>query len=97
MQSLGHYAYRRRGRLLLISIWVVVACTLGASAIFDRAEPFGFQDPDSESSRATDALEDATGERVLPDIVLLVEPEDASRGGARRPSAPPPSWTRSRR
>jgi uncharacterized membrane protein YdfJ with MMPL/SSD domain len=83
VQSLGHYAYRRRGRLLLISIWVVVACALGASAIFDRAEPFGFQDPDSESSRATDALEDATGERVLPDIVLLVEPEDGYEAAAR--------------
>jgi uncharacterized membrane protein YdfJ with MMPL/SSD domain len=75
VQSLGHYAYRRRGRLLLISAWVVIACALGASAIFDRVKPFGFQDPDSESSRSTEVLEDATGERVLPDIVLLVEPE----------------------
>jgi len=57
----------------LISIWVVIACGLGASAIFDRAKPFGFQDPDSESSKATDVLEEATGERVLPDIVLLVQ------------------------
>jgi RND superfamily putative drug exporter len=60
---------------------VVVACALGASSIFDRAKPFGFQDPDSESSRSTDVLEDATGERVLPDVVLLVEPEGTS--GAR--------------
>lgn len=87
MQSLGHYAYRRRGRLLLISIWVVVACALGASAIFDRAKPFGFQDPDSESSKATDVLEEATGERVLPDIVLLVESEEGARAVARAAQA----------
>jgi uncharacterized membrane protein YdfJ with MMPL/SSD domain len=78
VQSLGHYAYRRRGRLLLISLWVVVACALGSSAIFDRVKPFGFQDPESESTRSTELLEDATGERVLPDIVLLVEPEPDS-------------------
>jgi RND superfamily putative drug exporter len=87
VQSLGHYAYRRRGRLLLISIWMVVACALGASAIFDRAKPFGFQDPDSESSRSTDVLEEATGERVLPDIVLLVESEGGSEAAARAAQA----------
>lgn len=77
VRRLGHYAYRRRGRLVLISIWVVVGCALGASAIFDRAKPFGFKDPASESSRANDALEAATGERVLPDIVLFVHPVGA--------------------
>ncbi|MGH2956824.1 MAG: MMPL family transporter, partial [Solirubrobacterales bacterium] len=79
MRSLGHYAYRRRRRLLLVSVWLVIACALGASAIFDRVEPFGFQDPDSDSSRATELLEDARGERVLPDIVLLVEREKGQR------------------
>jgi uncharacterized membrane protein YdfJ with MMPL/SSD domain len=79
VRSLGHYAYRRRGRLLLVSVWVTIACALGASAIFDRVKPFGFSDPDSESSRATETLEDARGERVLPDIVLLEEPTSDGR------------------
>jgi RND superfamily putative drug exporter len=61
---------------------VVVVCALGSSAVFDRVKPFGFQDPDSESSRASHRLEEATGERVLPDIVLLVERSKLADGAA---------------
>jgi putative drug exporter of the RND superfamily len=82
VRVLGHWAYRRRGRLLLISAFVVVGCALGSSAVFDRVKPFGFQDPDSESSRASHRLEEATGERVLPDIVLLVERSSLDDGAS---------------
>jgi uncharacterized membrane protein YdfJ with MMPL/SSD domain len=78
VRRLGHYAYRRRGRLVLISVWVTVAAALGSASLFDRVKPFGFQDPNSESARAADAIEGATGERALPEVVLLVQP----RGGA---------------
>ncbi len=74
MRSLGHYAYRWRGRIVLAALIVAVAAAVGGASVFDTVKPFGFQDPASESSRATDALEDASGERPLPDIELVIQP-----------------------
>jgi uncharacterized membrane protein YdfJ with MMPL/SSD domain len=74
VRRLGHFAYRRRAVLVLISVWVTVAAALGSASLFDRVKPFGFQDPNSESARAADAIEAATGERALPEVVLLIQP-----------------------
>ena len=72
----------------LIVFGGVIAAGLAAwfgSTVFDLARPFGFQDPDSESSRAYDLLEDGTGEAATPGIVLLVEPgEGVDSGSGRR-------------
>lgn len=73
MRALAQYAYFWKGRLLLIAVAVTLAAAIGSSSVFDRVKPFGFQDPASDSSRVNDRLEAATGMRVLPDIVLLVE------------------------
>ena len=77
VRSLGHYAYRWRGRIVLAALLVAVAAAIGGASVFDAVKPYGFQDPDSESARATEVLESASGERPLPDVVLVVEP----RGG----------------
>jgi uncharacterized membrane protein YdfJ with MMPL/SSD domain len=76
VRALAQYAYFWRGRLLLIAISVTVVAGIGSSSVFDRVKPFGFQDPGSDSSRVNDRLEAATGQRVLPDVVLLVESAD---------------------
>jgi uncharacterized membrane protein YdfJ with MMPL/SSD domain len=73
VRALAQYAYFWKGRLLLIAAAVTVTAAIGSSSVFDRVKPFGFQDPASDSSRVNDRLEAATGLRVLPDIVLLVE------------------------
>lgn len=73
VRALAQYAYFWKGRVLLFAIAVTLVAGIGSSAVFDRVKPFGFQDPDSDSSRVNDRLEAATGQRVLPDIVLLVE------------------------
>ena len=81
---LGHYAYRGGG--LACALLVAIAAAIGGASLFDAVKPYGFQDPDSESARATEALEDASGERPLPDVVLVVDPPGAAdgRGGRRR-------------
>ena len=81
MGKLGHYAFRRRKSLAIGAVVVAVVAALGGSTVFDNVKPFGFQDPNSESSRAYEDLRDATGERLLPEVELLVEP---SSGGTRR-------------
>jgi RND superfamily putative drug exporter len=78
VRSLGHYAYRWRGRIVLLAVAVAIAAAAVGSSVFDEVKPFGFQDPDSESSRATETLEDASGVRPLPDVELLVEPDPSA-------------------
>jgi uncharacterized membrane protein YdfJ with MMPL/SSD domain len=73
VRALAQYAYFWKGRLLLVAIAVTVAAAIGSSSVFDRVKPFGFQDPASDSSRVNDRLEAATGQRVLPDVLLLVD------------------------
>jgi RND superfamily putative drug exporter len=60
--------------LVLTALAVAVVAALGGSTVYDNVKPFGFQDPDSDSARAYDALRDATGVRPIPEVVLLVEP-----------------------
>jgi RND superfamily putative drug exporter len=71
--SLAHYAFLWRKRILLCAALVGVIAAYGASSLFDAVKPYGFQDPASESSKAYDLLEDSTGERPLPEIVLVVD------------------------
>ncbi len=87
VRSLGHYAYRWRGRIVLGALLIAVAAAIGGSSVFDAVKPYGFQDPDSESARATEALEDASGERPLPDVVLVVEPEAGGPAKVKRAAA----------
>lgn len=89
VRSLGHYAYRWRGRIALAAAALAIVAAIVGAGVFDAVKPYGFQDPSSESARATEALEDATGERPLPDVVLVVEPRGAAtrarvRAAARR-------------
>ncbi len=57
---------------------VAVVSALGGASVFDNVKPFGFRDPASQSSKAYDAIEDATGQRAVPDVELLVQPRSGS-------------------
>jgi uncharacterized membrane protein YdfJ with MMPL/SSD domain len=83
VRQLGQFAYRRRKSLVTAAVLIAVAAALGGASVFDNVKPFGFQDPDSESARAYDTLEHATGERAIPEVELLIQP----RNGAPRPAA----------
>jgi uncharacterized membrane protein YdfJ with MMPL/SSD domain len=74
LRTLGLWAYRTRSWLALIGVLVAAVSAIGGSSVFDKVKPFGFQDPGSQSSRASDALEAASGERALPEIELLLDP-----------------------
>jgi uncharacterized membrane protein YdfJ with MMPL/SSD domain len=72
--QVGHFAYRRRRLLAVVAVLVAVVSALGGRSVFDNVKPFGFRDPDSGSSRAYETLRDATGERPIPEVELLIEP-----------------------
>jgi uncharacterized membrane protein YdfJ with MMPL/SSD domain len=78
VRKLGQFAFRRRRFLVLVAGLVAVVSALGGRTVFDNVKPFGFQDPHSESSRAYEKLRDATGERPIPEVELLVQPASGS-------------------
>jgi uncharacterized membrane protein YdfJ with MMPL/SSD domain len=80
VRKLGQFAYRRRRGLTVVAGLVAVVSALGGATVFDNVKPFGFQDPDAESSRAYKELRDATGERPVPEVELLVRPASGDPG-----------------
>src|SRR5262249_38286936 len=78
VRKLGQFAYRRRRGLTIVAGLVAVASALGGATVFDNVKPFGFQDPSSQSSRAYAELRDATGQRPIPEVEILVH---SSSGG----------------
>ena len=81
MARLGEFAWRRRRTLLLVAGLLAVVSAVGGSTVYRNVKPFGFQDPGSESARAYKTLRDATGERPVPEVELLIVP------GSGRPRA----------
>jgi RND superfamily putative drug exporter len=65
-----------------MAVVVAVVAALGGKTVYDNVKPFGFQDPNSDSSRAYDELRDATGLRPIPEVELLVQPANGGRGPA---------------
>jgi uncharacterized membrane protein YdfJ with MMPL/SSD domain len=78
VRKLGQFAYRRRRGLTIVAVIVGVVSALGGASVFDNVKPFGFQDPASQSSKAYDAIENATGMRAVPDVELLIEPKSGN-------------------
>jgi RND superfamily putative drug exporter len=69
------------------AVVVAIAAVIGGRTVYDNVKPFGFQDPNSDSSRAYDVLRDATGERPIPEVELLVKPSSGQPLPAARRAA----------
>jgi uncharacterized membrane protein YdfJ with MMPL/SSD domain len=80
--TLGQFAYRRRKFLATAAVAVAVVAALGGSTVYDNVKPFGFQDPNSDSSKAYKELRDATGLRPIPEVELLVTAPNGDTGPA---------------
>jgi putative drug exporter of the RND superfamily len=65
---------RRRAVLVLTALFFVLAAAFG-SGVFDKLSTGGFQDPEAESTRAADLLEERFGQGD-PNLVLLVTPDE---------------------
>jgi uncharacterized membrane protein YdfJ with MMPL/SSD domain len=84
VRVLGGFSYLHRRLIVVVALIAAAGAAILGSSVFDRALPFGFSDPDSESSRAYDAIEDATGARAVPAVVLLVTPGGSVRSAESR-------------
>ncbi len=72
---IGQLTVRRRRLILALTLVLVVVAGGVGGGVFDRLVNGGFADPDSESERAADYLEDEFGAGA-PNIVLLVTATD---------------------
>jgi RND superfamily putative drug exporter len=83
LDALAHLAYNRRRLVaVLAAVFFVAAGAIGGS-VADRLDPYGADDPETETSRADDRLEDA-GYRSTG-VVVLIEGIDveSAEGSAR--------------
>ena len=77
MRRLGRFVIRQPRKLLVASvIFIALAGVLG-SGVVDHLSSGGFEDPDSESTRAAARIEEAFG-IADPDVVLLVSARSGS-------------------
>jgi len=74
VRVLGGFSYLHRRAIVAIALIAATGAAILGSSVFDRAQPFGFTDPASESSRAYDEIEHATGHQAVPAVLLLVNP-----------------------
>ena len=68
---IGRFTVRRRRLVLVLTFLVVLLAGALGGGVFDRLVNGGFADPDAESTRAADLLEDEFGAGA-PNVVLLV-------------------------
>ena len=81
--ALARLAQRRRGTVVVLAVILFgVAGALG-SGVADRLDPYGADDPDTESVRADERLEEA-GYRATGVIVLVEDVDVESQAGASR-------------
>ena len=86
MKRLAELAQRRGRRVVIVAaIFFVGAGALGAG-VADRLDPYGADDPDTESVRADERLE-AAGFRDTGVVVLLEDVDVRSAAGRRRVAA----------
>jgi uncharacterized membrane protein YdfJ with MMPL/SSD domain len=84
LDRLAGLAYRRpRWIALAAVVFFVASGAIGGSA-FDVLKPFGFEDPDSESTVLTDRAERIAGQAPNPGVIALLEPGEPIRSKAGR-------------
>src|SRR5215213_1641681 len=71
---LGSFAVRRRRAVLVLTVLFFVLAVVLGGGVFDKLSTGGFQDPEAESTRAADLLEERFGQGD-PNLVLLVTPD----------------------
>jgi uncharacterized membrane protein YdfJ with MMPL/SSD domain len=80
---LASLATRRRRTVLIFSVVIFIAAGVLGAGVADRLEPYGADDPDTESVKADERLEDA-GYRETGAVVLIEDVDVDSAAGRER-------------
>ncbi len=74
-ETLGRVMYRRRRTVVVLALLFLVVAGVWGTGVFGKLTGAGFEDPDSESSRAADMAERELG-RESADVVVLYRSDD---------------------
>ncbi|HWH44177.1 MAG TPA: MMPL family transporter [Thermoleophilaceae bacterium] len=72
LARLADLAHDHPRRVLVIALLLAIAAGAGGSGVADRLDPYGADDPDSETFRATALIEEATGSQSDAGVIALV-------------------------
>ncbi|MGY1743166.1 MULTISPECIES: MMPL family transporter [unclassified Blastococcus] len=76
-ETLGRVVYRRRRAVVALAVLFLVVAGIWGTGVFGRLTGAGFEDPDSESSRAAALAEQELG-RDAADVVVLYSADSAT-------------------
>src|SRR5215212_129775 len=74
-EALGRVIYRRRRVVVALSVAFVVFAGVWGTGVFGAMTSGGFEDPDSESSKAAEVAAETLG-RNSADVVVLYRSDD---------------------
>ncbi|RBY84423.1 MMPL family transporter [Blastococcus sp. TF02A-26] len=74
-ETLGRVMYRRRRTVVVVSLLFLLVAGVWGTGVFGKLTGAGFEDPDSESSRAADVAERELG-RESADVVVLYRSDE---------------------
>ena len=73
---LADIAFYHGGWVLAVAAVLIAVGAWSGREVFDVVKPFGFEDPESESARATDRYGDAAGVDAVPGVIAIVDSPD---------------------
>src|SRR3954447_3455774 len=76
-EALGRVMYRRRRWVVALALAFVVFAGVWGTGVFGAMTGGGFEDPNSESSKAAEVADEALG-RNSADVVVLYRSDDAT-------------------
>jgi putative drug exporter of the RND superfamily len=83
LQGIARFAIAAPRRIIGVAVLVFIAAAVFGIPVADSLSPGGFQDPNSESARATKVLTDKFGQSGQQLLILVTAPAGANGGQAR--------------
>src|SRR5262249_44951681 len=80
--KLAHFLYRNSRRVLLAAVVGVGIAGAFGLGVAKRLSPYGDTDPATQSAKATDRYQAATGRQIDPGVIALVATGDVHGAGA---------------
>jgi RND superfamily putative drug exporter len=83
-EVLASFVYRNRGRVLLVALLGIAVAGVFGLGVAKRLSPYGDSDPSTQSVKATNRFQAATGRQIDPGTVALVTVGDVHSAAAAR-------------
>src|SRR5436853_6778904 len=83
-EAFASFVYRNNRRVLVVALVGIAVAGVFGLGVAKRLSPYGDTDPSSQSVRATNRYQAATGRQIDPGVVALVKTEGVHSPAAER-------------